>query len=246
MKDRTLVLKKKRRIIVCVVIIAVIIACILALPAITPSPKVLTGEDGVRVVEIGSINGRPVQWIVLSEQPNGRKLVISRYVLYADTYNASLDKVTWKTCGLRKYLNGDFYNKTFSPIEKIHIKKTRIVNKDNPTKGTSGGEETRDKLFLLSLEEVHEYFPFESWDDERWIGSSRALDTKPLETATMENYLMWEGEAPGNIDNSSSWWLRTPGSIDNRYACLVDAGGSIRQTQTVNEMYGVRPAMWIK
>ena len=246
MKERTPITKKKKRIIACVVIIAIIIAIILALPVLSPSPKVYNAEDGLRYVEIGSINDRPIQWIILDEQPDGRKLVISRFVLYADTYNASLDKVTWETCGLRKYLNSDFYNKVYSPFEKMHIEKTRVAGNDNPRFGTEGGKDTKDKLFLLSLEEVHEYFLFETWDDEKWTGTSRALDTKPLGSAGMENYLTWEGESPGSIDNSSSWWLRTPGSIDNRYACIVDAGGSIRQTQTVNEMYGVRPVMWIK
>ncbi len=225
---------------------AIIIAGILILPVMSPSPKVLTGEDGVRYIELGRLNDIPLQWIILDERPDGRKLVISRYVLYADTYHAALDAVTWETCGLRKYLNGDFYNQVFSPFEKIHIEKTKVINKDNPRKGTEGGKDTEDKLFLLSLEEVYEYFPFETWDEEKWTGSSRALDTEPLKSAAMENYLTWEGEAPGSVENSSSWWLRTPGSIDNRYACIVDAGGSIRQTQTVNEMYGVRPAIWIK
>lgn len=224
----------------------VLAGCVFAVLAMSSSLDVHTDKDGIRFVELGSMDGRPVQWLILDEKPDGSKLLLSRYVLYADTYNGTLDSVTWETCGLRKYLNGDFYKRTFSLLEKRHIKKSWVVNKDNPYKGTSGGDDTRDKLFLISPEEAYEYFPFETWDEETWKGSSLALDTKPLVSADMENYLTWEGEAPGSIDNSSSWWLRSPGSIDNRYACIVDAGGSIRQTQTVNEMYGVRPAMWVR
>ena len=86
---------------------------------------------------------RPVEWRVLAIE-NNKALVISRYGLDSKRFGSSNN---WDGSEIRKWLNGEFYNSTFSIDEKARIKS---FNQDN--------------VFLLSYEETEKYF---SDDDAR-------------------------------------------------------------------------------
>ena len=47
----------------------------------------------------------------------------------------------------------------FSKQEQQKIITSTISTPPNPTYGTLGGQDTKDKLFLLSIDEVETYFP---------------------------------------------------------------------------------------
>ena len=89
---------------------------------------------------------------------DGKALVISRYGLFDAKYNYTNDYITWENCSLRKNLNGLFLTKTFSKEEQELILETQVVNADNPVRGTESGNDTTDRLFLLSLDEALVYF----------------------------------------------------------------------------------------
>ena len=58
---------------------------------------------------------------------------------------------------MHDYLNGEFYNR-FSENEKARIAETRVITNNNPWRqNINGGEDTTDKIFLLSIEEVVEH-----------------------------------------------------------------------------------------
>ena len=82
--------------------------------------------------------GRSVEWRVLAIE-NNRVLVISRYGLDARPFDP--DSNDWSESEIRKWLNGEFYNSTFSDEEKARIKS---FNQDN--------------VFLLSEKEAERYF----------------------------------------------------------------------------------------
>lgn len=103
------------------------------------------------------------EWRVLDVQ-NGKALLLSEKIIeqraYHDPFASSpplSDEITWETCTLRGYLNGKFYN-SFSEEDKARIIETTIKNPDNLWYGTIGGNDTRDKIFLLSIEEADRYF----------------------------------------------------------------------------------------
>ena len=73
-------------------------------------------------------------------------------------YNEEWTDVTWETCTLRTWLNEDFYTTAFSKKERGYIAETLVKNEDNPEYGTVGGNDTRDKVFLLSIGEATTYF----------------------------------------------------------------------------------------
>lgn len=183
----------------------------------------------------------PIEWRVL-EIKDDKALVITEYLLEPRAYNIEMEDVTWEDSSLRKWLNGDFYDKAFSAKEKSHIQTVTIQNPDNPLYGTPGGNDTEDNVFCLSLEEVQIYF----------------ADTNDR-MAALTDYAISRG-ASVNEDNKLEngmktgwWWLRTPASSANR-AAEVDCFGNIDTVINDDRVDGclvfsegisVRPAVWI-
>ncbi len=73
-------------------------------------------------------------------------------------YHEKGESITWEKCTLRAWLNGEYYEKTFSDAEKAAILATWHENPNNPQDGTAGGNPTTDRIFLLSIEEAERYF----------------------------------------------------------------------------------------
>jgi hypothetical protein len=116
------------------------------------------------VVHFGSI-----YWRVLDVQ-DGRTLLIAQTILEERPYHDEETDVTWEACSLRSYLNGEFLGEHFSAEDQESIALSSVVNDDNPEYGTSGGNDTQDRVFLLSIDEANQYL---SNDEDRAIGSGR-------------------------------------------------------------------------
>ncbi len=172
-----------------------------------------------------SVNGKEdIEWIVLDREDN-RALVISEYGLDRRSYNETGEDVTWEDCGLRGWLNMDFFNEAFSEEEQVRILETTVKNPDNAETGTVGGNDTIDRMFLLSIDEAQQYF---SSDEER-----RVFSTEYAEIFGDEDVL-WQ------------WWLRSPGD-DQTDAANVNDDGTV-DPDGIAVYYSnndVRPAMWI-
>ena len=105
----------------------------------------------------------PIRWIVVKKEKN-RTLLLSADGIGDRPYNEQHTDVTWETCTLRKWLNGDFYSDAFTEEEKKRILLTEVRNEDNPRWNTSGGNDTEDRVFLLSLREAEEWL---TWIERR-------------------------------------------------------------------------------
>ena len=98
-----------------------------------------------------------IEWIVLDK--NGVSLLlISKYALDCKQYNEKFSLVTWEDCTLRKWLNKTFINDAFSEEEQKLIQTTTVNAESNPSYDTNAGSDTKDKVFLLSIQEVNNYF----------------------------------------------------------------------------------------
>jgi hypothetical protein len=161
-------------------------------------------------------------WLVL-EVNAGKALLLSEYVLEYRPYEGEYTDVnlTWETCTLRAYLNGEFYN-SFSADDRARIAPTRNSNKDNQWRGTPGGNDTDDYIFLLSFEEEGE--------DWWWINDDQYN----------------EARRAYSLDGTASWWwLRSPGIYSDN-AALVYVDGIIGLNgHNVHIDGGVRPALWL-
>lgn len=108
--------------------------------------------DVGNLVTMGEFEGRPISWRVVSQQGSHR-LLLAEDILTALPYNTERRIVYWETCSLRAWLNGDFLNGAFTAAEKDRILETAVVNADNTEYRTDAGNDTVDRVFLLSLSE---------------------------------------------------------------------------------------------
>ena len=136
----------------------------------------------------GGYNTDPVKWRVLANE-SGKLFLISDQNLDVFEYHTENEDVTWETSTMRSWLNGlaankgdgeeaidysddNFLDTAFSAGEQEAIAETEVVNDDNPRYGTEGGNNTVDKIFLLSLDEARNtgYFA----DDNSRISTNTA------------------------------------------------------------------------
>ena len=105
------------------------------------------------------INGSksPIEWLALDVNEN-EALLVSRYGLDCKEYHNVFTDITWEDCDLRKWLNNDFIKLAFSEEEAKKIKVSELKNEDNPEYLTRGGNNTKDRIFCLSINEAEHYF----------------------------------------------------------------------------------------
>lgn len=173
-----------------------------------------------------------IKWLVLCKTDD-RVLAVSRYVLDCRLFDEESKAVSWKDCDLRAWLNGYFFETAFSPDEQALILTTLVSADNNPEYSTDPGEVTEDKVFLLSIPEVQQYFP----DDESRI-------CKPTAYAKARSDYTYPDP------NTCCWWLRTPGIGPSCAARVYSFGsfdymGSIANCTNTVVRPGVRPAVWI-
>ena len=142
---------------------------------------------------------QPIKWRVLSVNGSDAFLLADQN-LDAKPYNEEYTDVTWATCTLRTWLNDTFLNTAFTSAEQAAIKNTSVVNDDNPYHGTEGGENTTDKVYLLSIAEVSNTAYGFNGDFQT---SSETREAKNTAYAKECGALESEG--------GCWWWLRSPG-----------------------------------
>lgn len=138
-----------------------------------------------------SSNGKEeIKWRILDKK-DGRILLLSEYALDCQRYDTAHTDLTWEMSSLRKWLNETFFNEAFSADERSNIVSSIIRNPEIPYYGVDKSNDTEDKVFLLSIDEVHKYF---KTDDERQV--------EPTNYAKAHNAYV--------SDNGKTWWwLRT-------------------------------------
>ena len=114
--------------------------------------KTVEDLDTIKLGKDG--DGKDIEWISL-EKENGKIFLLSKYAIDCKSYNETQkDDITWEKCSLREYLNKTFYDNAFSSSEKELILTTDVVNNDIEKYGTKSGNDTKDKIYLLSVDEV--------------------------------------------------------------------------------------------
>ena len=151
----------------------------------------------------------PIEWRVLKRDGN-KALIITEYCIEQKPFNETLTRVSWENCTVRKWLNGAFMDQAFSEKEEEKIISSKISN---------DGNDTTDKVFLLSSDEAEKYFESDA---------DRSTD------------------ATANVSTNYCYWiLRTP-STSGPYVCHVDYTGELGYSEVVDREWWLRPAMWLK
>ncbi len=207
----------------------------------------------------------PVEWYVL-DKADGEATLLAVYLLDWQQYHEAGGDITWENCTLRSWLNREFYNMAFSEEEQAAIVNTNVVNEDNPYCGTEGGNDTTDKVWLLSLGEMERYFHIDmnvyddyingnmSWNEYAiyCYGRDNRVCAKPTAYAGRV-YVYSEENIRYGIEMSYAigsgwWWLRSPGYCSYYVAYVSGEGGvsddgSVRNFGNVVNCHGVRPAL---
>ncbi len=187
------------------------------------------------------------EWRVLDIQ-NNTALIITENIIEQRAYHNAYKDITWAECSLRRYLNDEFYNK-FTPADKSRIIPVINKNPDNQWYGSKGGADTRDYIFLLSLEEVTcQYFGDSSSklynpgkNQRYWFQRKDVNNRKRIAINKNEKWCHW-------------WWLRSPGRVNVKAVYIHPDGNIGIQGNNILKgnlaegvcKGGVRPALWLK
>ena len=178
-------------------------------------------------------SGEPIVWDVLAEEGN-RKLLLSRKAVAKLPYHDADEPVSWETCSLRAWLNGDFFRAAFNDYEKQHILKIPVTADRNTYCNTDAGNSTDDHVFLLSLPEVNALL-------RRKLSAKRKCEAAPADAPDADN------DNKAADDTGCVWWLRSPGSEKNEAAC-VNGDGQISNfgLPATTPTIAVRPCIWVR
>ena len=200
------------------------------------------------------VNGKdPIKWVVLDKTQNGI-LVMSKYGLDCLPYNIERAKTTWENCTLRRWLNDKFYNAAFNKIEKSMIIKMPVRNNENPFWGTDGGNETKDKVFLLSIDDItKENYGFDK-DKNALDINRRCAPTKYAVAQGAYQVGDFDSDYITADNEGACWWfLRSPGASSSPGGYSESAAGIYYSGYVydlgfyVDDSYvSVRPVLFLK
>jgi len=187
-------------------------------------------------------------WKVLDIQ-NNMALIITEYIIEQRAYHDDYQDITWADCSLRKYLNGDFYHK-FDKDDKARIIPVLNKNLDNHWYDSKGGEDTEDRIFLLSMQEaVCKYF-----GDSSSMLHNPARNQRYWFQRKDKNNNRRVARLETNKENIWWWWIRSPGRVSVKAVYIHGDGNIGIQGNNVLKgniadgrcTGGVRPALWLK
>jgi hypothetical protein len=195
---------------------------------------------------------------------DGRALIITEKITERRAFSHEDDMysyIGWEESELRAYLNDEFYN-SFDESDREKIIKVTNNNPDNPWLVSPSENDTENYIFLLSLDEVVQYF-----GDSGLLYDNRF--DEPMQTENeYSGILYWwidderRNEYPFAIDDEFNnerlayenngtawyWWLRSPALFSGGAAAVTEEGFIDVfgwHVGRANSSYGVRPAMWI-
>ncbi len=170
-----------------------------------------------------------IEWLVL-DHLNGKILLISLYALDTKPYNEVYGEITWEECSLRRWLNDTFFSAAFSKEEQQAVVLNHTDN--GPSQccskyATTGGNDTLDRVFLLSYTEADRYF-----------------ENDTARQCTPTSYALARGAH--NVRHAGKlcglWWFRSPGNEQYRVSCSY-SGGMLNYTYASKKIGCVRPVI---
>jgi len=179
-------------------------------------------------VEIGNIiTFGNIQWYVLDLQ-NRKALLISENILERRQFHSEMIIATWEISDIRQWLNDEFYNR-FTDEERAQIAETYLDNSATVRYNIiTGGNNTIDKIFLLSRREFNQY--------------SRDLFLYGTDIRLAQATGLWWLRSTGGF--SYTGHMTIPHPPPTRTAAFVFPNGDW-DWNVVTSNQGVRPAMWV-
>lgn len=164
------------------------------------------------------------EWYVM-ELKEDSALLFATDMVAKKKYIGYSKKISWANSPLRAWLNGDFYENSFSAAEKSIILETPLTNYERVIGEkyqfkTVEGEATKDKIFIFSVDEYKKF-------------------REKFPNFIPKNGAIWKSSAYGG------WHLRDLDKTDMKPRLGSDIY-TTATTGTIAAAYGVRPALWVK
>ena len=185
-------------------------------------------------------NGKPIEWIVTDhEKYQGGAVLLSKDILccrpfdepkeyYWNKYQKIYGSNRWMDSDIRKWLNDDFFCKSFSDrladLTICTLKATAYPKCDKDFSMTYFVDGTAEAVFLLSDAGVGYK------GDNEALELFKGRDKEKYLKAEVCHGLVWH------------WWLRSPYAGDSYIARYVQTDGSLGNSYAYNGDFGVRPA----
>ncbi|MBO4901496.1 MAG: hypothetical protein J5518_01700 [Lachnospiraceae bacterium] len=204
-------------------------------------------------------NKDPIKWRVLDVDEDGIALLLSDKIIDIVKYTSSMGS-EWETCDLRSFLNcydssendsnidfssNGFLLNAFSEEERTAIEISRIVNSPNPISENGGGDDTYDRIFLLSTEEamtsVYGFVKNEFVSEDGYYHTDEDITREAIATKYTS-----EPRYADCVESWMAWYLRTTGGTGVFYGGAVYAFAPSGYNSAYDHVLGVRPAIRIK
>ena len=195
----------------------------------------------------------PIRWQVL-ESTEYDAFIIADRVIDSMPYNSATEDdgaCTWETSSIRAWLNDEFLDNAFTKEEQAIIKKTTVKDNGNSSYSSDGGNDTRDKIYLISHKEILDtkYGFDKRFNFRDKVKVAKATDYALNKDGLQYSYYTYTLE-PGKMntysDGACYWWGRTIGYYQCN-ALTINPEGSEWDTGNLMGVYqGVRPVMHIK
>lgn len=169
----------------------------------------------------------PIEWEILRIEDE-KLLLLSKFGLHSMAYDEKGGKVYWESSKVRSWLCKEFMS-AFSEEEKQEICEVTVENVKGSTKPDPEYFHTKEKVFLLSEDEV------------KVFGKNKLAWRRKATPWAKRN------GAYADKKGNGVWWLRSYGRIEKLSMCVVRADGGLYPGADVRaEDVMVCPAMYIK
>lgn len=212
----------------------------------------------------------PIKWRVLSTDGNKALLLTDRPIEGNIPFNTQkidfMENLTWEICTLRSWLNGydgsynsnnedysksNFLNKAFTKEEQNALVETLVINDENteiePEFVENAGNNTNDKVFVLSMQEVKN--PDYGFSED--IGIPDDVDVDKTRQALNTDYAECYMSAYKDIFKETWWILRTKGDTTSCITQVLPSGvidiygPSGYESKYFHHNYTIRPALYL-
>ena len=219
---------------------------------INPSVLALSGDDGMMQTdekgnqyivrrEQGYFQYEPIKWRVLSINEDGTDAFVmaDEVIDLTHYYEDGSVEITWEKSDAREWLNNSFITTAFNEKEMSAIKETTVTTADNKWSGEAGGNDTNDKIYLPSIEEMLE-------TSYGFSGDEKEGDTRRI---AVTDFAEVGGTPKKPFAGAMVYWLRSPGNKAGYPARVGSWGDGEILTESMwdnaAQNLGIRPVMHV-
>ena len=218
-------------------------------------------------------NGKePIEWVIIGESETGY-WVQSKYVLDFKNFHHKKEKgVCWETSDIRAWLNGEFYEESFTDAEKAQILLTTVDNSEDselfyeneavfagckPT-GYHQGNDTQDYIYLLSDYEHRQFVYQIAIENKAWSTNYTCFISKTPSTPYSYAVGVENLHSDNQLNTNTGLCSCLTRTLTNNETCkannwtyakdcvyVTDRDSTRSRYDYWRQPFGIQPVMWV-